>query len=251
MDPTYNLARIHYSFANNNDYKLYIPWFSYTESETVSKPNKLRDIETEIQHRFEYQNHDFLLMANLDILNYTMSNGGYLAQQTGDIITYVFLKPRPGQIEYLQWRRPACYGYVLINNGDELNQDNITKHYGNNEQFTTYVRSIEIDGVDIALSNDNTVNALVTCCDCLKHGGTCIINYNNPQILFNMSRMFERILLFRPMCDVNKLFCVGMGYNQTKYKDHTMTNSFINWFNNLHNPQVKIDTYLAKAIWNL
>jgi hypothetical protein len=258
MDPTYKLARIQYSFTDTKQ-PLFIPWFSYTESQpNITQP---KQIEDEIQHLFDYANKDFLVMANIDIVNYTLSIGGYLAQQTNGLLTYAFIKPTIGQIEYLQWRRPACYGYVSLVNGDDVDTDmgtnvyidtsNVTKHYGDYEEFSNYVRTIEIDGVDLALSNDSSVSALIACCDCLKRGGTCIIAYSNPQMLFNMSLMFERILLFRPMCDVEKLYCIGMGYNENKYKNSRMTESFVKWFNNLHNPHERIDTYLAKAIWNL
>ena len=272
MDPSYALCRVYDTFKEASP-RFDVSWYSHSDKPTpaTSHPRSFeggRDRRREIGNSV-FVDYDGVILANLDVLNLTMSWGGLLAQQTIGKLTYALIGGEGGWIDYLQWRRPECYGYVIVPRDGKLaesivydlltiyyGQDNTGKIATNAESFADYVRGIQVDGVDLALSQEGGTQALLACVRCLKEGGTCVIQYTQPELLYLMALSFGQVTLFRPLADSRKLYCVGRGYHKSDIVDRLrsgqlpqLSEGFVQWLNSLPDPSYPINLARAKAIW--
>jgi hypothetical protein len=269
MDPTYQLCRVYDSFTERAP-SLDIPWYTHQLDSVIAtetpKPLVGGVDRSSVIGRSVFLDYSGVILANIDVLNVTTYWGGMLAQQTLGPLTYCSIGGAPGGwIDYIQWRRPEAYGYVIVPKEEELSPslifDRFTVHYGqdntgridtNSESFASYVRGIEIPGVDLALCQVTGKAALTSSLLCLKKGGNCVISYTDPQLLYFMALSFAKVTLFRPLADSTKAYCVGIGYldNRPEYPT-ALSASFVSWFNSLQLPDYPINTYRAKAVWNI
>jgi len=217
-----------------------------------------------------------LVLANIDITN-VIGHASYLAKQMLGQISYCAIGVTGGQrrdqsetkasgwerrdqsetkasgwVDYIQWRRPEAYGFLISSRDfdydDRLDFDRFTIYYGEDNtgnvsmSFADYVRSIQPDGVDIALSQTPGSVALQVCLRCLKRGGNCVISYSQEDMpLFSSS--FAKSMLFRPLSEPNSLYMVGIGYQlgQSNMQQGSIPNVRLN----------ALHLHKARSAWNI
>ncbi len=179
-------------------------------------------------------------MANLDaVFALTGHVGGYLAMQTVGRFTFCDLAGAPGAwSEYVQWRRPEAYGYgISLRDGiqwnpDKLDLDRMTISYGedntgdlyssNAEWFASYVKSIEVNGVDLVIGDGGfnvdqqeeaqeflTFRLILSECyvgiKTVRSGGNFVVKVYDTvtsisaDLLYLLAVAFDRIILFKPI----------------------------------------------------
>lgn len=206
-----------------------------------------------------------LVLANIDITN-VIGHASYLAKQLMGQISYCSIGITPGGerrdqnettrasgwVDYIQWRRPEAYGFLIspreVDYDDRLDFDRFTIYYGEDNtgnvsmSFADYVRSVQPDGVDIAMSQTSGPVALQVCLRCLKQGGNCVMSYSHKEMpLFSSS--FAKSMLFRPLSEPNSLYMVGIGYQlgQSEMQQGTVPNVRLS----------ALDRYKARSAWNI